>query len=85
MFANYTHYGKSSESLEGDHWADRCRDRGATVPPFNVTSHQKLQNFFQNSLQVKYYSRYCQLSYVITGKLLATLFLFSFPFTKIWN
>ena len=55
MFANYTHYGKSSESLEGDHWADRCRDRGA--PCHLSTSLQEgphQEFFFQNSLQVKW-------------------------------
>ena len=63
---------------------------GVEVQPCRLSTslqegpHQKLI-FLQNFLQVKYYSRYCQLSCVITGKLLATHLLFSFPFTKIWN
>ena len=81
MFANYTHYGKSSESLEGDHWADCCRDRGATVPPFNVKSRRSTSRieFFSEFSASKMVNciivdSYCQLSYVFTGKILATHF-----------
>ena len=47
---------KSSESLEGDHWADRCRDRVQPCSPFNVTSRRSTSriDFFSNSLQVKW-------------------------------
>ena len=50
------------------------------MPPFNVISRRSTPEIviswiFQNSAsKMVYYSKYCQLSYVFTGKLLATRF-----------
>ena len=73
-----------SEGPEGD----RCRDRVQQCC-LNVISHQKL--FFQGKKKFSKFckkanciivSRYCQLSYIVTGKLLATHFLIFVLFHK---
>ena len=76
------------EGLEGDRGRDIvqwCH----LLTSFQEGPHQKLffqgKNIFCKQDGKLYYSRICQVSYVITGKLLASHFLFLFSFTKIWS
>ena len=73
-------YGESSESLEGY----RGRDRVRHCRLFNVIPEIILSRIFRNSTSkianCIIVARYYKLSYAITGKLLATHFLFFISF-----
>ena len=78
-----THYGESSESLEGDRGRDRVQQyhllmsfQARRSTPEIVLSKKKNSE----SKMANYNNRYYQLSYVITSKFLPTHFLFLFSF-----